>query len=353
MIALVANLALFLVDLLALGVLFRTRAPGRTLLVLPVATPAFLVTGSLVLGWKTFALLQVLAWAIFLHGPILLATVAVVTRRALPGLLAGVVAIVGVDAFLVEPRWLEVTTTRIALDGLDAPLRVALVADIQTDRVGDYERAVFEAVRQAEPDLVLFAGDYVQTRDDAVFAAGATALNAAMRGLAPRLGGYAVRGDVDRDAWPTIYDGLPVTTVTSSGTYDLGPIVLTALAPQDAASARPPIPPSDKPHVVLAHRPDLVLTGPDADLVLAGHIHGGQVRLPFFGPLMTLSNVPRSWAVGLTTLPGGGRLYVSRGIGMERYDAPRLRFLCRPELAILDLEPRLSPASRPRTQAGG
>ena len=37
--------------------------------------------------------------------------------------------------------------------------------------------------------------------------------------------------------------------------------------------------------------------------------------------------------------PDGGTLAVSRGIGMERFDAPRLRFLCRPELMILELSP--------------
>jgi hypothetical protein len=105
----------------------------------------------------------------------------------------------------------------------------------------------------------------------------------------------------------------------------------------EAASLRPPVPARDGFHIVPAHRPDFALTRPDADLLLAGHVHGGQVRLPFIGPLITLSNVPRDWAVGLTTLPWGGHLFVSRGVGMERKNAPRLRFLCRPEIAILEL----------------
>jgi predicted MPP superfamily phosphohydrolase len=41
----------------------------------------------------------------------------------------------------------------------------------------------------------------------------------------------------------------------------------------------------------------------------------------------------------MTDLPDGGKLLVSRGIGMERGDAPPLRFLCRPELAVIDLVP--------------
>ncbi len=76
-----------------------------------------------------------------------------------------------------------------------------------------------------------------------------------------------------------------------------------------------------------------------ADLLIAGHTHGGQVRLPLIGAIMTLSRIPRRWAAGLTDLPGGGRLLVSRGTGMERANAPRLRFLCRPELVVIDLTP--------------
>ncbi len=75
------------------------------------------------------------------------------------------------------------------------------------------------------------------------------------------------------------------------------------------------------------------------DVVLAGHTHGGQVQLPFVGPLLTLTRVPRAWSHGLTALPGGGHLYVSRGIGMERFEAPRVRFRCRPEVVLVDLVP--------------
>jgi len=54
---------------------------------------------------------------------------------------------------------------------------------------------------------------------------------------------------------------------------------------------------------------------------------------------MTRSGVPRSWAAGVTQLGPGKTLIVSRGIGMERADAPRIRFLCRPEIVIVDVMP--------------
>ena len=73
-------------------------------------------------------------------------------------------------------------------------------------------------------------------------------------------------------------------------------------------------------------------------------MHGGQVRLPFVGPLLTLARVPRSWTAGLTVLGPDKTFVVSRWIGMERVNAPQMRFLCLPEIVILDLAPVSSPS---------
>jgi predicted MPP superfamily phosphohydrolase len=100
------------------------------------------------------------------------------------------------------------------------------------------------------------------------------------------------------------------------------------------------IPETDEFHIVVAHAPDFALGYAPADLLVAGHTHGGQVQAPFIGPLLTLSRVPRNWAAGgLIGLDGDRHLVVSRGIGMERGWAPRLRFLCPPQLVVIDLKP--------------
>ena len=92
--------------------------------------------------------------------------------------------------------------------------------------------------------------------------------------------------------------------------------------------------------------PNFALGEIPADLLVAGHTHGGQVRLPWIGPMITHSRIPHAWAAGLTELPGGGKLLVSRGIGMERGFAPPMRFLCRPELMVIDLVPEREGQSR-------
>ena len=84
----------------------------------------------------------------------------------------------------------------------------------------------------------------------------------------------------------------------------------------------------------LAHAPDVVspwmLNG--FDLVVAGHTHGGQVRVPGVGALVTNSDLPASLAAGLHRI-GGGWLHVSPGLGTGKF-AP-IRFACRPEATLL------------------
>lgn len=87
--------------------------------------------------------------------------------------------------------------------------------------------------------------------------------------------------------------------------------------------------------ILLSHDPDIF---PDAaglgiQLTLAGHTQGGQIQLPFIGPLVTDTHLGRHFADGLVSLPGG-QMYVTRGIGTTRIP---VRFLCPPEAALLTL----------------
>jgi predicted MPP superfamily phosphohydrolase len=82
-------------------------------------------------------------------------------------------------------------------------------------------------------------------------------------------------------------------------------------------------------------------TDAGAELMLAGHTHGGQVCLPFYGALVSNCDLPTWRAKGLTEWEHGGRtvpLNVSGGIGTSRY-AP-IRIACRPEAVLLTLTPR-------------
>ena len=68
------------------------------------------------------------------------------------------------------------------------------------------------------------------------------------------------------------------------------------------------------------------------DLILAGHSHGGQVRLPFYGPVYIPYGVDQ-YDLGLFST-GSGSLYVNPGIGWFPWP---IRFRCRPELTVFDI----------------
>ena len=80
---------------------------------------------------------------------------------------------------------------------------------------------------------------------------------------------------------------------------------------------------------------------------IAGHTHGGQVCIPGYGPIITLSALPCENSSGLSRYHGVP-LYVSRGIGYEGGQAPRLRFCCPPEVTLLSL---VAPVTSPPTLA--
>lgn len=73
-------------------------------------------------------------------------------------------------------------------------------------------------------------------------------------------------------------------------------------------------------------------------LILSGHTHGGQLRVPLFGALVTNCGLERKRARGLSRWPSGGYLHVSAGLGTSRY-AP-VRFACHPEATLLTLTAR-------------
>ncbi len=345
---LVYNLVLLAADAVAVSMIARRRTP-RSLLWAGFGVVAVAVTLPTLFEQDGFAVMALWCQAIFLHGVACFAASAWIFRRdsrrlaLFCGAVAASVAAIGLDAFFVEPHWLEITHLRLRSPRLTRPVRIVAIADLQTDEVGDYEREVLRRAMEEHPDLLLFLGDYTQEHDGARRPALMRAVRELFReaGFAAPLGAVAIAGNTDAADWSGLFAGLPVTLADTTRSVDAGDeIRITALSTQDARNTRLQLAPEkDRYHIVIGHFPDFALGDVQADLLLAGHTHGGQVRLPFYGPLLTLTAVPRSWAVGVTDLGDGRTLVVSRGIGMERGQAPRLRFLCRPELVVIDLEP--------------
>ena len=110
---------------------------------------------------------------------------------------------------------------------------------------------------------------------------------------------------------------------------------------EEAASSLPAIRENTDIALGVVHAPyRRVLDAMSTDalpLILAGHTHGGQLRIPFFGALVTNCDLDRRRASGLSTY-GESHLHVSAGCGTSRY--AQIRFSCPPEATLLTLTPR-------------
>jgi len=219
----------------------------------------------------------------------------------------------------------------IPTEKITQPVSILHITDVQVNKVGRYEERVFRIIRELEPDLVLFTGDMLQPQAPATVESELPKLSTLFHSLTPRLGIYGVLGDVDwriRNTSPEELGNVRMLNNKEALLQDdntkLSLFGIPCQASRGQINASETIEdwfrkthPSDFT-ILLGHGPDYILSVKDMsiDLCLAGHTHGGQVRLPFFGPIITLSEVPRAWARGFRKV-GRTRFNVSAGIGSD------------------------------------
>jgi uncharacterized protein len=240
----------------------------------------------------------------------------------------------------------EITETDIHIRRLSAAhegLRIVHLTDIHHSiytPLEDVERAVKMANR-LQPDLVALTGDYV-TFSPAYIWPVAQVLGR----LRARLGVFAVLGNhdfqVDADEMTRALEAHQVRVLRNSNVaLDSGPDRLWLVGiddlwwdADDLEAAMRRVPARD-PKILLCHNPMGVRMAAERhiDLVLSGHTHGGQVRLPVVGALYTRSKLGKRFIAGWNRLDGT-QIYVSRGIGKVLLP---VRVGCPPEIACLNL----------------
>ncbi len=272
-------------------------------------------------------------------------------------LLQAGLTVLQVYATWVEPFRLTVTSLEVRSPHLQhgEPLRILHLSDIHFEGWTPREQRLLEVARALTPDLILLTGDYLNLSsvDNGPAREGARELLAQLATVAPT---YAVIGSpsVDRpDVVPGIFAGLPITWLIDETTdVDIKGHSLRLIGIRCAADHR-----RDGERlrrlweerrgkkqgsafqILLYHSPDLFPLAVELgiDLHLAGHTHGGQLRLPLFGALVTSSAFWKRYEAGFYR-EGTSILYVSRGIGVEGKGAPRARFLAPPEVVLVTLK---------------
>jgi len=250
-------------------------------------------------------------------------------RRWLRRALLLVLAIVAVDAWIVEPSWIRVR--HICLT--ESPtLRIVHIGDLHYKGNTRFLRRVVDRINALDPQFVCFTGDLIEHADD---------LPAALEQLdhiaCPI---FAVPGNHDWHSRASFAD-IDAALKRRRGRW-LRDETVTIHAPTGTIAIhgatghhrRPPTPQPDADrNILLCHYPDIAdaTAGARFDLILAGHSHGGQVRLPFIGPIIRTNRLgPYDW--GLYDSPAGP-LYVTCGLGT--YALP-VRFFCRPEIILIE-----------------
>ncbi|MBI1389989.1 MAG: hypothetical protein GC154_16230 [bacterium] len=233
-----------------------------------------------------------------------------------------------------------------------SPLRILHVTDIQSMNSGAYEQRVFDRVNELNPDLILFTGDLIQPRRLEDFPIEIEKMERLLAQWNPPLGVYGVEGNVDtwmeRGANPSIrgihwLNGESVE-LTSHGTT-LSLMGLTWRQSHRGSierieqwfEAAPP----NAITILMGHDPAFAYDALDLpiDLCLAGHVHGGQIVIPGYGPPVTFSAIPRAWARGFRPV-GKTWLNVSAGVGCEHAaGAPMLRVFCPPDVTVFTFSP--------------
>ena len=263
-------------------------------------------------------------------------------------------------AAFIEPQIIVVTKVSIT-HPLAEPMKIAVVSD---PHVGPYKgkpflRRVVKKLNGLLPDLVLMPGDFVFTRSaDPSELAPFADINAP-------LGTFAVLGNHDVGEYQSLigkrYSGkdrgekiaqkleeFDVTVLRNE--HDLLQLTNSNIAVagiddlwtghHDLAASLSGIS-SDTYTILLSHNPS-VIDEPHSDsahLIVSGHTHGGQLRIPGIGPLTTLpTSLGKQFDQGIFELEEDRALAITRGIGES---SSRTRFFAWPEILLIEVNPTL------------
>lgn len=249
-------------------------------------------------------------------------------RRFLASMFFGVPGAAFADSYWIEPEWLKVR--KISLANGKPTHRFVHFTDLHYKGDRKYLESVVAEINKALPDFVCMTGDIIE---DSSFLTEALAILSKIKSPL-----YGTPGN--HDYWSNAnFDEIGETFSKTGGAWLVHSQTTTRDGKITLHGGGEKLPLNFQPdaktkNIALLHYPEWVerLAPNRFDAVLAGHSHGGQVRIPFYGPIAVPYNTGK-YDLGLFQTMAGP-LYVSSGIGWFFAD---IRFRCRPEIVVFEI----------------
>ncbi len=242
----------------------------------------------------------------------------------------------------IEPRFLAVVDQEISIGTSGRQLHAVLISDIH---VGPYKKAgwvqhLVENTNKQDPDYVFLDGDFIATHVKELDYLAPLAELEANKGVFAVLGNHDFSYGASEHVTKRLQElGIHVLHNDSVLLEEEG-IILAGMSDYwhdgNLEETLRFVPEQERPVLLLAHNPDIVAdpTIGRVDLVLSGHTHGGQIRLPWIGPLMPVpTKIDKRYTKGLYSI-GDTQLFVTSGVAET---GPRARLLTPPELVNLTI----------------
>jgi uncharacterized protein len=237
-------------------------------------------------------------------------------------------------AHWVEPRWIEVSYHRFREEKKKS-IRIAHVSDLHIRSIGGREANLLAILEREKPDAILISGDSVDEN------ANYRAVGDFLREMRAPLGIWLVKGNWEHwrpnEKEKELYFAAGVRFLDNSAEKLAEDVWVVGVDDESAGS--PDLKkafkgvPKDALTIGLFHSPAFFdHSSQYFNLALAGHTHGGQVRLPFLPPFWQPEG-SGGYVAGWYKV-GDSKMYVSRGLGTSILD---IRFFCRPELPIVEI----------------
>ena len=251
-----------------------------------------------------------------------------------------IILILFIWSVFVEPNVLRIRKYQIANRDLRG-LRVVFAADFHYKPYEKWrlERDV-KAINSQNADIVLLGGDYVNGHKKG-FTLPIEEISAEFSKIKSKYGVYAVLGNHDgwhdKDGITKSLEANGIKVLENSAVRIEAPKPFYIAGVEDMqtgnADIQEALAGTDRSVILLSHTPDIIESVPyGVKLVLAGHLHGGQVRLPLHGPLVVPSKFGTKYASGFFD-ENGKKLIVTKGLGTSILP---LRFHCMPEIIVIE-----------------